>query len=55
MLVWAAMNNIKGEQREAKRLKKRYGMRVSGASIRRIQMALLERAKKKAEKNSRKH
>ena len=42
------------EKREAKRIKQRYGMRVSGASIRRIQLALLEQARKKAEKSSRK-
>lgn len=43
-------DGIKGERREAKRQRERYGMKVSGASIRRIQLALIEQARKKAKK-----
>ena len=34
---------IKGLERERQRLKRRYGMRVSGASMKRIQLALMEK------------
>ena len=40
---------IKGLQREHKRRKLRYGMRVDNASVRRLQLALLERARKNSE------
>ncbi|MHB8618248.1 MAG: hypothetical protein ACYDAG_01550 [Chloroflexota bacterium] len=34
---------IKGMERERKYRKRRYGMRVDGAGVRRVQLALLER------------
>ena len=39
---------IKGVRREKKRLKLRYGMRVDGAGVRRTQLALLDRGKRKS-------
>lgn len=35
--------STKGERREAKRQKRRYGMKVDGAQMRRVQLALQER------------
>ena len=35
---------IKGVDRARKQRKRRYGMRVDGAAVRRVQLALLQRA-----------
>lgn len=38
---------IKGAERERKRRKRRYGMKVDNASVRRIQLALIHRREDK--------
>ncbi|MGH2363069.1 MAG: hypothetical protein ACRDGF_08275 [Chloroflexota bacterium] len=43
----ARLGSTRGERRETRRRKRQHGMRVSGASIRRIQLALIDRAQRK--------
>jgi hypothetical protein len=43
----------KGERREERRWKRKHGMQVDGAQIRRVQLALIERQKKRDEDGQR--
>ena len=49
-LMRKGASKVKGIRREVKWLKRRYGMRVDGASVRRVQLALLDRALKPTKK-----
>jgi len=48
----ARADRTRGERREARRRKRQHGMRVSGASIRGIQLALIDRAQRKGKSAS---
>ena len=43
----------KGERRENKRWKKRYGMKVNGRSVQRLQEIVLEKSKGKGKRSGR--
>lgn len=46
------MMRVKGIERERKQRKRRYGMKVDNASVRRIQLALIHRREIKAPSGS---